>query len=239
MYKIKHTGEQVDRLLKDVFDSTLQTKDIDVTENGVIEVTPDEGYLGLAKVNVNIEVPTGGGNSGGALEGEYYLAKPNGRYWKSKLSYMMRDKYPVIEIYPSLTLTDEEIDVLYAYCYLFQQFGYTATYDDGGIPIDGSWVLLKSPVEVSQRTGHDSETINSYLQGQTNWSSLMGAWQECSIISGGLTGGMEVSLVDMVRMEMGEEAANMSDDEIIALISEMFMLEQVTKEEYESYYNWK
>ena len=237
MYKSKHTGEQVDRLLKDVFDSTLQTKDIDVTENGVIEVTPDEGYLGLAKVNVNVEVPTGG-NSGGELEGEYYLAKPNGRYWKSKLSHMMRDKYPVIEIYPSLTLTDEEINVLYTYCYLFQYFGYTAIYDDGGIPFDGSDVLLKSPAEVSQRTIHDVATIDSYLQGQTNYSSLMGAWQECSIISSSI-GGMEVSLVDMLRMEMGEEAANMSDDEIIALISEMFMLEQVTKEEYESYYNWE
>ena len=39
-----------------------QEKTIDITENGTVEVTPDDGYA-LSKVTANINVPTGGGEA--------------------------------------------------------------------------------------------------------------------------------------------------------------------------------
>lgn len=40
-----------------------QDKTVDVSENGTIEVTPDEGFTGLGKVTVNTNVQGGGGSN--------------------------------------------------------------------------------------------------------------------------------------------------------------------------------
>ena len=68
MYKSKYTGEQINNLLGEVFDSTLQTKDVEITEGGLTEITPDDGYLGLAKVNVNVSAGQGGSGGGASIE---------------------------------------------------------------------------------------------------------------------------------------------------------------------------
>lgn len=61
--KIKRTHAERDALLSKVFDSTLQTKDIEITENGTTEIVADEGFFALKKVNLNINVQGGGGSS--------------------------------------------------------------------------------------------------------------------------------------------------------------------------------
>jgi hypothetical protein len=61
--KIKRTHAERDALLSKVFDSTLQTKDIEITEAGTTEITPDEGFFALKKVNLNVNVQGGGGSS--------------------------------------------------------------------------------------------------------------------------------------------------------------------------------
>jgi hypothetical protein len=47
-----------------------------------------------------------------------------------------------------------------------------------------------------------------------------------------------VDVVAFMRVMMEGEADDMTDDEILALVEDMFMVEQVTKEEYESWHNW-
>lgn len=62
-YVSKHTQEESDALLKQVFDKELQDKEIEVTGNGTTEVTADEGYLALKSVKMNVNVQGGGGGN--------------------------------------------------------------------------------------------------------------------------------------------------------------------------------
>ena len=68
-YKSKFTGELIDALLSQVLDSTLQVKDVEVSEDTTI--TPDEGFLGLKEVNVKVNVSS----SGGGETMEYFLVE--------------------------------------------------------------------------------------------------------------------------------------------------------------------
>lgn len=61
-YNTKHTAEQIDALLGEVFDSTLQTKEIEITQSGTTEIVADADFLALKKVNLNVNVQGGGGS---------------------------------------------------------------------------------------------------------------------------------------------------------------------------------
>ena len=52
-YVSKYTATEVDAKLKEVFASTLQTKEVSIEGGSSMEIVPDEGYLALAKVNVS------------------------------------------------------------------------------------------------------------------------------------------------------------------------------------------
>ena len=99
-YNIKHTAEQIDALLGEVFDSTLQDKTIEITQSGTTEIVADEDYLALKKVNVNVNVQGGSGGNGGGDEWRYYILnfadihKEEG-YSKSKAMQIMH----ALEIY--------------------------------------------------------------------------------------------------------------------------------------------
>lgn len=73
-YTSKYTAEQIEDKLTQVFDSTLQTKEIELTSNGTTELTADAGFLGLKSVTVKTNVPQSGGSGGEGGEGnvEYY-----------------------------------------------------------------------------------------------------------------------------------------------------------------------
>ena len=53
-YTSKYTGGQIEEKLDMAFASSLQEKTVDISENGLTEVLPDEGYFALKKVNVNV-----------------------------------------------------------------------------------------------------------------------------------------------------------------------------------------
>lgn len=71
-YTSKYTASEIDAKLSQVFESQLQTKDVELSESA--EIMADEGYLALKQVNVTVK---GGGS------GEYPEVKPNGWYWKA------------------------------------------------------------------------------------------------------------------------------------------------------------
>lgn len=62
-YKSKYTASEIDAKLSQVFDSTLQIKEVEVSADTTI--TPDEGFLGLKEVNVKVNVSNGGNENSG------------------------------------------------------------------------------------------------------------------------------------------------------------------------------
>lgn len=62
-YTSKYTGSKIESKLDEVFQSKLQEKTVEITDNGVTEVSVDEGYFALSKVSVSVNVPSNEGNS--------------------------------------------------------------------------------------------------------------------------------------------------------------------------------
>ena len=62
-YTSKYTGSEIESKLDEVFQSKLQEKTVEIADNGVTEVSADEGYLALSKVSVNVNVPSSGGGT--------------------------------------------------------------------------------------------------------------------------------------------------------------------------------
>lgn len=187
----------------------------------------------IAPVDFAEEIKSISAGGGTELEGEYFLTKPNGRYWKSKLARIERGKYPAVM--GSLnTFTDEQMERLGMFNTIISYVGFSGIGDYGGIPSHGTEISYFGP-ELYRRIIIDIMTIQFALD---DYVSCLGAWQEGSMIIQSNAGSMIFNgIVDMIRLLMGE-TDGMSDDEILAMVSEMCMMEQVTKEEYESWYNW-
>lgn len=173
-------------------------------------------------------------SGGEVLEGEYFLTKPNGRYWKSKLARMERNKYPAI-IGSLDTFTNEQMESMNMFYMFISYVGFSGIGDSTGIPDHGTEISYFGP-PLYTRLREDILMLQYELTN--NRVSLFGAWQEGSmIIQNNAGSGFALNgIVDLVRILM--EIDGMSDDEILAMVSEMCMMEQVTKEEYESWYNW-
>lgn len=207
-------------------------------------VMGDKNRVTKHEIHVN-DIPQQGGESGGSnsgngggseLEGEYFLAKPNGRYWKSKLARMERGKYPSVMELKS-NFTEAQLESLVVCAEIFAYCAFSAIGDRGGIPSSGYEVFYESPNRVAARCATDVNSIYS----TDDRVALLGAWQECGFTM--LIPGMESvyvknGLVDFMRLTAEGELDGVSDDEVLAMASEMLMIEQVTKEEYESWYKW-
>jgi hypothetical protein len=187
-----------------------------------------------------VRVPQGSaGSGGGELEGEYFLAKPNGRYWKSKLSRMLkhyRAEFPQI-IEP---IKAEDTETFLIGQAIFSMLSYTSIIGGREGLIDhGYEIYAEYPLDVAELYGRCECGYGLIGEIRSHWCSV--AWEEADAISPlfsqmGLDGPVDV--VAFMRVMMEGEADDMTDDEILALVEDMFMVEQVTKEEYESWYNW-
>lgn len=63
-----------------------QSKEVEITSNGVTEIAPDAGFGYLSGVKVNVNVPTGGGGGGSKIE--YFLYDKNNSLLLSQLLAM-------------------------------------------------------------------------------------------------------------------------------------------------------
>jgi hypothetical protein len=210
-------------------DIKTQDKEIEITSNGTTEITPDTGFTALNSVSVNVNVPQSGGTE---LDGEYYLAKPSGKYWKFTCAdYHLHGgvNVPFIDI---RNLTDEECQALINVFYLLQCVVYSAVCASEGIPFDGSDLITPSFIHAIIRVFEDTDSIKN-----RDNSYALGAFQDCS---GEVEGIKFNGLINLIQVMMSmTEGIEVSEEEAILMISEMFMLEQISKEEYDSYYNWE
>lgn len=183
-----------------------QSKVVDITENGTTEVVPDSGFTGLSKVEVNVNVS--GGSGGGELEGEYYLARPNGWYWRLI-------KVNTNSISPDTT---EWEDYTNAISLPIETFAiYDQIYQGA---LSGSML----------RYSHDRAT---YINGQQvvyiqQKKSVTPIWalseRECEVSAMKFP-----SLYEFIKTQQP-----MTEAEFEAFMLEMAGLQRITKEEYES-----
>jgi hypothetical protein len=180
------------------------------------------------------------GGGGADLEGEYSLAKPNGRYWKSKLSTMTKKagaEFPQISVEG---IKAEDIETFSMSQLAFYMISYTSIIGGAqGLLDHGYQIYADYPQRVAELFGGFQCALEMTGECSRYWCSV--AWEESTVISPlfcqmGLDGPIDV--VTYMRILMEGEADGMTDDEILALCEDMLMIEQITKEEYESYYNW-
>lgn len=205
-----------------------QSKEIEVTANGTTVVEPDAGFAYLNKVSVKTNVEQSGGGGGTELEGEYYLTKPNGRYWKLILTW------------DSLT-EEQKSGVQYLYNSLSDLGSvYTCVGDKvhhgGSIPQNGIYYTRYS--KILSNLGYSV----ARMKFDSNRHDLLScfAWQEAypylpSYVSEQFPSMMTItSLFDYVKVVFELESGyTPSDEEVYAMLAQMFMIEPITKEEYE------
>jgi hypothetical protein len=181
-----------------------------------------------------------GGSGGGELEGEYFLAKPNGRYWK--LNFIEDESG---RLYLNWDGLNEEQQTILPDLYM-QILGYLSSVYTcvGEKVIQGGMV---PPNGIYYETYGKVQSILGYSAARMTFDSnrfdLFGcfAWQEAypnlpSELVEVLPKGVEITgIFDYVKFIMESDGQILSDDEVYALMSEMFMIEPITKEEYEDF----
>jgi hypothetical protein len=186
-------------------------------------------------VTINTEVSGGGG---GELEGEYFLAKPNGRYWKLNF---IEDSGRLYLNWDGLNeMQQTNLLELYTQLLACLSLVYTCVgekvFQFGMVPSRG--IYYKTYGRVQSILGYST----ARLKFDYDRFDLFGcfAWQEAypNLPSGlveVLPEGVEITgIFDYVKFVMEFEYGQiLSDEEVYALMSEMFMIEPITKEEYE------
>ena len=135
VYKSKFTGAEIENKLGVVFKSHLEDKEINVTENGTIEIVPSEGYLGMSKVSVNTEI--GGGGSASASPKAVNLRDYDGTVLHSytKDEFLALNELPTLPKQEGLTCQGWNYDIEDAKAYVDENgkldVGATYITDDG------------------------------------------------------------------------------------------------------------
>jgi hypothetical protein len=189
------------------------------------------GEIHIDDVIKNTDTETGGGESGG----ECSLAKPNGYYWKFKF---------VNQHYVNVSkLSEQELGALNLFYELqaLVRFIHSALFCSGSIDADYTDVVS----QIYYRIGGMPAFLYAIDKGQevdivSFNESLLYAWSECSVIidedadTEGVIGKREFSFIDIMKAIAPEFGMEATDENAMALISEVLMLEPITKEYYET-----
>lgn len=211
-----------------------QDKVVDITENGTTEVIADGGYTGLGKVTINTEVSGGGGE----LDGEYFLAKPNGRYWK--FTFMPEELVGLrIEDFES-----SQIETMYRVYQILIGiqcvYGAAAASDDTHLTEDQA--RLDGFYNIGARMYGTFLAISLYMKGYDYSkkdfnNGFLRVWKECDVKSNPNIECNGISLdtwnlVELTKTAARFEGMELTDDEAIMFIEQQFMIIPATEEEY-------
>lgn len=186
-------------------------------------------------------VDNGGGSGGGELEGEYFLAKPNGRYWK--FTFMPEGDHLRIENFEPSQI--EVMSQVYDFLLKLQNvYGAAVSSDDIGY--DTEYLRLDGFYNIGVRMNGTFKAIKNYKNGYEYNKvyfneGFLRVWKEADIKSnppaeldfGGVVLPPCSNLVEFVKRVCAiGQGIELTDDEAISFIEQMFMLIPATEEEY-------
>ena len=156
-YTSKYTGSQIENKLDGVFQSKLQDKTVEITDNGVTEVTPDTGFIALNSVSVSVNVPTSGEGGGSASKWKYYdcLGDKKDDYGYIEHYTYLADNVKIIDsvtgnlmIAPEAYIDSDEPNTIVAVAYNMDKRVYA----------DGKWIPLEEFIAEAEDMDFSSHT---------------------------------------------------------------------------------
>jgi hypothetical protein len=177
-------------------------------------------------------ITSGGG--GAELDGEYFLAKPNGRYWKFTFSPSPSSPY----VDPN-SLSAEQLEALSTFYSWFELLGvvYGAAVCNEGVPLDDD-LRVDGIAGVGARIGRMLAMLNSTDIGIDEFNRcFFSVWKECSVKTSIVTEYIplqEYDLVSFVKTMMQMEGQEVTDEMVLMMFESQFMLIPATEEEYKA-----
>ena len=198
--------------------------------------------LNMTTLDGGIIIKRGEGGGGADLEGEYFLAKPNGRYWKFTFSPPPSNQY----VNPN-SVSAEQLKAPQSFGYFWETISviYGAAVCSTGAPLDSSlrvdgvgfasanlgvmdYMLFPIIYENADISDIDTVLFNS---------SFFSVWKECSVKTSTITETVpfyEYDLVSLVKQMASMEGMELTDEQIMMMLASQFMLIPATEEEYKA-----
>lgn len=180
-----------------------------------------------------------GGSGSGELEGEHFLAKPNGRYWKfSFIDDVTRYYIDYSE------LSQDELNALESFCSMIMPAAliYGAAVGNAGSPFDSE--LRANIFQVTGRADSMQEQIQMIKDGAEDYvnpysfnAGFCIVWLEGQVETSSISDKMpfhKYDLVSYIKQLGSMQGYEMTDDDVMMMLQEFFMLIPATEEEYKA-----
>ena len=116
-------------------DIKVQDKEIEITSNGITEVTPDSGFTALNSVSVNVNVPQSGEGGGTTLveSMKYYLVDDN-------VSSSLKDMLPLLISYAKVFVEGKAL--IGPINFVIESYGKSILNDSSAFGIDWDVIIF-------------------------------------------------------------------------------------------------